>query len=175
MEANVEEIWKDIPEYEGFYQASSFGRIRSLERWKQNHSKLQLVPECILKQTLHKVGYYMVSFRKFGPQKSHYVHRLILLTFKGPSHLKYCDHINEIKTDNRPENLRYCTNRDNSLFYFGKLNKYVGTVRTKNNTYYAYIMHNGKRYRLGTRKTVEEAAKLYNDALHKINTKGQLQ
>ena len=43
----MKEIWKDIPNYEGYYQASNLGRIKGLRRYKQNHSKLQIVEEKI--------------------------------------------------------------------------------------------------------------------------------
>lgn len=95
------EIWKDIPNYEGLYQVSNLGNVRSVKRNSQkkpfkNHS-----------------GYLRVNLFKNGKGVKHSVHRLVLLGFIGESDL-HVNHINAIKDDNRLENLEYVTPKENS-------------------------------------------------------------
>lgn len=175
MNANLEEIWKDVPKYEGFYQASNLGNIRSLERWVNNRGNLQYVPFRVLKRTYQVyTGYECVSLTKDGISKRVYVHRVIMESFCGSGEGKYVDHKNEVRTDNRLENIRYCSNRDNAIFHFKPINKFTGTSKTRSNTWLAKIYFNGKRHGLGTRKTREKAHELYEEALHNINTYGSI-
>lgn len=57
------EKWKDIPGYEGSYQVSDQGRVRSLDRYVPNHSKLQFWPGQIIKQRHNRTGYVLVFLR----------------------------------------------------------------------------------------------------------------
>jgi len=98
----IEEIWKDVPSYDGLYQASNFGRVRSLKFDKER----------ILKPAPDKFGYHLVVLCKGGVRKTSKVHRLVMLAFVGESDLDV-NHINGIKTDNSLENLEYCTRSEN--------------------------------------------------------------
>ena len=98
---NYKEIWKDIPNYEGLYQVSNLGRVRSL----YNKGR-------VLKPRKHRNGYQEVNLSKRKIIKTKLIHRLVMLVFIGESDLQV-NHINGIKTDNRLENLEYCTSRDN--------------------------------------------------------------
>ena len=102
------EIWKDIPEFNGLYQASNLGRIKSLKRPYG-------LKEKILKLRLERSGYYRVCLTKQSIQKYYLVHRLIYEAFNGsiPEGLQV-NHINEIKTDNRLENLNLMTCKENT-------------------------------------------------------------
>jgi len=102
------EIWKDIPNYEGFYQASNLGRIRSLNRYGIYN---KFYKGQILKQRNTR-GYLQVNLSKNGKHKTHRVHRLIISSFFGISKLQI-NHKNGIKSDNRLENLEYCTCSEN--------------------------------------------------------------
>jgi hypothetical protein len=102
------EIWKDIPGYEGLYQISNTGKIKSLEFYKKNEFKKYKTKERILSQHINDKGYYCVDLYKDGKRKKFKSHRLVLLSFLGESSL-IINHINGIKTDNRVENLEYCT------------------------------------------------------------------
>lgn len=103
---NGNEIWKDIPEYEGLYQASNFGRVKSLKRPYG-------LKEKILKQQL-VCGYYIVGLCKNSIRKKYLVHRLVWETFNGTiAEGLQVNHINEIKTDNRLENLNLMTCKEN--------------------------------------------------------------
>lgn len=103
------EIWKDVIEYEGLYQVSNFGRVKSLNYGRSGKER-------ILKQVLDGDGYYCVLLYKNGKRKRFSVHRLIVMTFIGPiTKGLVVNHINECRTDNRLENLEICTIRENSI------------------------------------------------------------
>jgi DNA-binding CsgD family transcriptional regulator len=100
---SYEEIWKDIPNYEGYYQVSNLGRVKSFKWGKER----------VLKFGLNRGGYYFVNLWKGGEAKTNSVHRLVMLAFFGESEL-YVNHINGVKTDNRLENLEYCSRSENT-------------------------------------------------------------
>lgn len=120
-----EEIWKDIPGWEGLYQASSLGRIRSYDRMVWNHKGYMIVKGRILKpakNTYRKTPYYYVrlsdSTRKI--YKSLSVHTLICSTFNGPKPKEIngdrnvdCMHLNGDSLDNRACNLAWGTHKEN--------------------------------------------------------------
>lgn len=100
----LNEIWKDIPDFEGKYQASNFGRIKSLYYGKEK----------ILKPSKNKCGYLIVFLYKNGIKKTCKVHRLVWMAFNGEIPEGYeINHINEDKTDNRLENLSLMSHKDN--------------------------------------------------------------
>jgi hypothetical protein len=98
----MKEIWKDIPNYESEYQVSNLGRVKSLKFGKEK----------VLNSNLISNGYCNVKLCKDGEKKDHTIHRLIMIAFVGESKLTV-NHINGIKTDNRLENLEYCTQSEN--------------------------------------------------------------
>lgn len=103
----LNEIWKDIPAFEGKYQASNYGRVRSL-------NYLRTGKEQILKLTKNKDGYLVVTLFKNGKRKCFLVHRLVWLTFHGEIPEGYeINHKSEVKTDNRLENLELVTRKEN--------------------------------------------------------------
>jgi hypothetical protein len=101
------EIWKDVLGYEGLYQVSNLGQVKSL-----NYNRTGI--ERILKARLSKDGYYEVMLCKNGKGKSFRVHRLVVMSFIGEIPKgSVVNHLNEIRTDNRLENLEICTNKEN--------------------------------------------------------------
>lgn len=98
----MKEIWKDIPNYVGFYLVSNIGRIKSLPN-KDGYKKT----ERILKP-VNRAGYLQVGLSRKGKTKLFQISRLVLIAFVGNSNLQ-CNHKNGIKTDNRLENLEWCT------------------------------------------------------------------
>lgn len=124
MEIAMDEKWKDIPGYEGEYQASTLGRIKSVERrvrgehWKTHREFYRTVPERILKPGRYcKSGHVSVVLRHGSNGTP--VHQLVMRTFVGetPSGMEIL-HGNGNPEDNRLENLRFGTRRENILDVF---------------------------------------------------------
>lgn len=110
----MEEIWKDVPGYEGYYQASNFGRIKSLEKIvKHNCGGPKKLNERILNGTISSFGYIRVDLSKEGKSRRFAVHRIIAETFLGKSDL-IVNHIDGVKTNNNIENLEYVTTQENT-------------------------------------------------------------
>ena len=111
----MNEIWQDILGYEGIYQVSNEGQVRSLDRMvKHQKGGLQTVKGKILKPSTTPKGYQHVILCKNGKAKNFFVHRLVYAAFCGeiPEGL-VVNHINEVKTDNRLENLNLMTQKEN--------------------------------------------------------------
>ncbi len=114
--AELTEEWRPIPGYEGIYEASSLGRIRSIDRIVVDNRNTRLFKGKIRNPQLNKGGYYLVSLSKNGVPKMLLVHRQIMLTFVGePGPDQVCCHNNGDRTDNRLENLRWDTRSSNEL------------------------------------------------------------
>lgn len=115
MDNLEKEIWKDIPNYEGLYQASNLGRIKSLERFRKGENgSLASVKERILKPSINHKGYYRVALWKNSIPKRCLVHRLVWEAFNGtiPEGLQV-NHISERKSENRLSNLNLMTPKEN--------------------------------------------------------------
>lgn len=107
------ELWKDIPSYEGFYQASNKGKIKSLSRIvKHNLGGDKLLKEKILVGYVNRYGYRRIELSKNGISKQYSEHRLVALTFLGESDLTV-NHIDGDKLNNNIENLEYLSREDN--------------------------------------------------------------
>jgi len=110
----MEEVWKDVQGFEGRYQVSNMGRVRSLDRWSlEEHPRF--IKGMMLKPSLNNHGYLRISLSDGLRNYKHYeVHRLVALHFvHGYKDGLVVNHINEIKTDNRAENLEWCTQQYN--------------------------------------------------------------
>ena len=163
------EIWKDIPGYYGKYQVSNEGRVRSLPKYNLRSTR-------ILKQG-NRNGYKGVFLYKAGKGKSFLVHKLVAMAFlnhKPDGFNEVIDHINNIPTDNRLENLQITTQRYNTTK--DRKNKKgdlpTGVFLKKNNTtknfYSARIRIDGKLVYLGNYNTPEEAHEAYLTKLKEL-------
>ena len=106
-----EEIWKDIPGYEGLYQVSNTGKVKSLNYMKTRKEK-------IMKPDKHSSGYFKVILSKDGEKKSYFIHRLVASSFVQNESLFYneINHIDECKTNNCASNLEWCDHIYNMNF-----------------------------------------------------------
>lgn len=107
------EVWKDIPGYEGLYQVSDHGRVKSLARKVERGAGFYVCKERVLKPALVD-GYPMVALSRNGKAKSIRVHILVMLTFVGPCpEGQEVLHKNGIRSDARLSELSYGTRREN--------------------------------------------------------------
>lgn len=105
----MQEIWKDVKGYEGRYQVSNLGRVKSL-------NYLQKGKEQILKATKIK-GYLVVNLYKEGKAKIYTIHRLVAKTFiENPDNLPQVNHKDECKTNNIVDNLEWCSAKYNNNY-----------------------------------------------------------
>lgn len=110
----MQEIWKDIPEYKGYYQVSNLGRVKGLKYTFWATRQFRTLPERILKPNKNKSGYYYVVLHKNRKGKTWKVHRLVALAFiPNPDNKPCVDHIDTNTTNNNVENLRWCTHKEN--------------------------------------------------------------
>lgn len=111
----MQEIWKDVVGYEGFYQVSNTGKVRSYDRKVMcGYGKTRIIPKRILKQYI-KDRYPRVSLTIDKKRKVVYAHRLVAEAFiPNPNGLSEVNHIDENKQNNNIENLEWCTRSYNN-------------------------------------------------------------
>jgi hypothetical protein len=158
----MEEEWRDINGYEGLYQVSNFGNVKSFPRngTKGGNLKPALVG-----------GYHQVKLYK--DDKRFLVHRLVLQAFLPTEEKMEVDHINHDKTDNRLENLRWLTRSQNNRYQKkrdGKTSQYIGVSKINNKKpWRTHCKINGKVINIGHFATEEEAGRAYNNFIIKHN------
>lgn len=110
------EVWKDVPGFEGLYQVSDMGRVKSLARvMERTGTWATSQKERILKPSLCK-GYRHVVLCKQGRRQSFAVHRLVALAFvPNPATKPQINHMDGNKENNRPRNLEWVTSSENNL------------------------------------------------------------
>lgn len=136
----IEEIWKDVVGYEGRYQVSNLGRVRSVDCILQKEDgKSEYRKGRLLKLIPNHNGYYQVFFGECGKgqRKRLSVHRLVAIAFiPNPENKPCIDHINTIRTDNRIENLRWVTFSENNcnpitMTKYRKPGEYIHSQETR--------------------------------------------
>ena len=149
MEYNyLYEVWRPIKGYEGLYEVSNFGRVRSLDRFINGKNGYQhIVKGRILSQRKMKTGYITVHLSKYGIDERLTVHRLVATAFiPNPLNLPQVNHRDEDKTNNSVWNLEWCTSEYNSNY---------GTHKEK-----LRIASTGRKMpRYGVEKVVEKISK----------------
>ena len=107
----MKEEWRQIQGYEGLYEVSNLGRVKSLERYDKIG---RLIKEKTLNPRKHKKGYLYVGLSKDGIQKKYSIHRLVAIAFiPNPNNLPQVNHKDENKENNCLDNLEWCTNEYN--------------------------------------------------------------
>ena len=118
----MKEIWKDIPGYEGLYQISNLGNVKSLPR-KVNKRKCE---EIIKVPTISNKGYYRISLCKNGKIKYYAIHRLVAEAFiSNHNNLPCVNHKDCNKQNNNVDNLEWCTYSYNNMYKNHNLKKYI--------------------------------------------------
>lgn len=133
------EIWKDIIGYEGLYQVSNLGRVKSLERiviCGNGCGGMHTVKEKILTPHIEKNGYLRVNLKNLGKSNKLSIHKLVAQAFiPNPNNKQQIDHINTDRTDNRVENLRWVTAKENCNNPLTLENKRFANMGNKNPMY----------------------------------------
>lgn len=113
----MNEIWKDVPGFEGIYQVSNKGNVKSLDRYVQCADTVRHYKGCLLKQCKKKNGYMEVRLRRSKIYKPKLVHRLVAEVFiSNTEGLPQVNHKDENKRNNCVENLEWCTQAYNNLY-----------------------------------------------------------
>lgn len=122
----MNEIWKPIKDYEGLYEVSNTGRIRSIERTVKRLNRYktytnQLIPEKIKKGSPDKDGYLKVGLWKNNKCCTTSIHRIVATAFiNNPKMLPQVNHLDENKCNNRVDNLQWCSPLENINHGTGK-------------------------------------------------------
>ena len=131
----MQEIWKDIEGYEGLYQVSNLGIVKSLPRQYKNRK----CNERIKSPSLAGKGYYRVSLCKNGIIKYYYIHQLVAKTFiPNPNNYKLVNHKDENKLNNCVDNLEWCDYKYNLNYNNGKIKRLLSRIQ--------YYMKQQNRY-----------------------------
>ena len=158
------EIWKDINEYEGFYQVSNLGNIKSLKR-TANHKcgGTMVVKEKILKQEVVKGNYRRIRLSKHGKTKRFLVHRLVAIAFINiDENRTFVNHIDKNPSNNNLNNLEWVNKRENQTHAFlNKSNKHYAIHYCKSmKSYQISLFYNGIKNYLGSTKNIDKALKI---------------
>lgn len=143
VKEEIQEIWKDVKEYEKLYQVSNLGRVRSLDKMVWNGQNYWKMKGKILKQSKDKDGYLLIGLHLNGKVKNCKVHRLVAIHFiPNPNNLPEVNHKKGNKEDNRFFMLEWCTRKENDMhaiktglktFKKGEENPLFGKYKGANN------------------------------------------
>lgn len=168
------EIWRDIPEYEGLYQVSNLGRVKSLPRQaKAKSDSFRIVKEKILTPIKSSNNYLFVNLYKNDSVKNWMVHTLVAISFLNhvpDGYNTVIDHINNNKEDNRLENLQLTNAIYNSSKNRTGSSKHTGVSWYKSGKKWrAQIIINKKKIHIGYFKSEEDAHLAYKNYLKNID------
>lgn len=159
----MKEVFKDVQGYEGIYQVSNLGRVKSLKFSKEK----------IMKLSIDGGGYLKVNLNKDKEVKTYKVHKLVAINFLGhepKGNTIVIDHINNYKIDNRANNLQLISHRENSTKDLKEgSSKYVGVSWNKKSKKFISKIHiNGKNKFLGYFTNELEASRAYQKELKNL-------
>jgi len=166
----MDEIWKDIEGYEGMYQISNLGRVKSLSRVViRKNGVPNSVKEKYFKRKIHSTGYYLIGLTQFGKTINVKLHRLIAKAFiPNPKNLPDVNHIDGDKSNNELSNLEWTSTRENSVHGFlrrKKSSRYPGVSWVSSRSKWcAFIKLDGTQMNLWSFKNEEDAKNAYLDA-----------
>lgn len=177
------EIWKDIRGYEGIYQISNHGRVKSIDRRVRNHKcgATRTIKEHIIHSTDNGNGYQIVGLRGNGKRKNFYVHRLVAEHFiEKPDGKEYINHMDYNRANNNVANLEWCTQKENMVYSIDRLKKPKPNAKLSNTgeRYITKTLTRRKkniRYRVNISQfgvdrsflTMEDAIKYRNEVMNK--------
>lgn len=157
----MEEIWKDVVGFDGFYEVSNTGRVRSVDRIIKSSKRSHFKLKGKIVGNKNNAGYMVVTISKELLSEERLIHRIVAEAFiPNPNNLPQVNHINGDKKDNRVENLEWVSNRENTC------HARVGKFTSKHSNvcwlpdrkkWKSYIQINNKRIQLGRFDTEEEA------------------
>jgi hypothetical protein len=169
----MEEIFRNIPTYEGLYQVSNLGNVKSLSKYIIRGNSNYYTKEKILINKVDGGGYLFVCFCVNQNRKYFKVHKLVAMAFlnhipDGTQKI-VVDHINNDKNNNRLDNLQLLNQRQNSSKnHKNKTSKYVGVSFIRYNKWRASVTYKGKTVNLGEYNCETLAFTKYNNFLNKI-------
>lgn len=158
----IEEIWKDIEGYEGYYQVSNMGRVKSLSRpiyTIETHKMYRISKEKIKCFKIDKDGYRTVTLSIDGNDKTFKVHRLVAQAFiPNPNNLPEVNHIDLDRSNNFVNNLEWCIHSDN-IKHSQDAGKYIiGNTGTNNGRSKTVNVFDNKHRYLKTFNSIKETA-----------------
>lgn len=123
----MEEIWRNVKDFEGLYQVSNLGRVRSLDHYVNSNGGVRLVKGVLIKPKIDSGGYMRVTLHKNDTHKNYQLHRLVGMTFpdliewtecaKGkPFNKLQINHKDENPSNNNINNLQWCVVEDNLIY-----------------------------------------------------------
>lgn len=162
----LQELWKPVKGYEGLYEVSNLGRVRSLDRvqyQKDSHGGMmeKHYQGKIMTPTDNGHGYQVLILRK-GGRKSNYVHRIVAEAFvDNPNGYPVINHLDHDRTNNRADNLEWTTQKENVLYSVERMRKprnhYKSTMTGEK-----YITRRGDKWRFSIRSKTISFDRHYN-------------
>lgn len=145
----INEIWKPVKDFEGYYEISNFGRVKSLEKFNSIRGKDRTIgymrKERILKHTIVSGGYLQVKLFKDTKYKNCHIHRLVAEAFiDNPLNKPFVNHLDCDRSNNYYKNLEWCTQKENINYAqkvnstYNNRNKKVKQYDNKNNLINVY-------------------------------------
>jgi len=171
MDTREPEVWKPIPDYEGIYEISSWGRVKGLDRFKKSSKYTFHIYKGRILKPDNRNNYLQVLLCKNYIKKWFKIHIIVCAVFCSNKHLLgVVNHIDTDTLNNYYKNLEKISQRENTAHYHksrtDKASKYIGvTFEKKRNKWKSSIYYQGKAKNLGRYYTQEEAHQAYLNAL----------